>query len=63
MKEGGLTAQLSQLKIETAEKYVFQCDLKDREVDMEDIEKLYNKLNFIGWTETSAKVRNDDDAG
>ena len=33
-----------------------QCDLKDRQVDLEEIEKLYNKMNFIGWTETSAKV-------
>ena len=24
---------------------------------MEEIEKMYTKLNFIGWTETSAKVR------
>ena len=33
-----------------------QCDLKDRQVDLEEIENLYNKMNFIGWTETSAKV-------
>lgn len=24
-------------------------------MEIEDIEKLYNKLHFIGWTETSAK--------
>ena len=29
-------------------------------MDLEEIEKLYNKMNFIGWTETSAKVSNLD---
>ncbi len=26
-------------------------------MDIDEVEKLYSKHNFIGWTETSAKVR------
>ena len=33
-----------------------QCDLKDRQVDPDEIEAAYKKHGFIGWTETSAKV-------
>lgn len=33
-----------------------QCDLKDRVVDSNEIETIYKRHNFIGWTETSAKV-------
>ena len=36
--------------------FVLQCDLKDRQVEVNEIESAYKKENFIGWTETSAKV-------
>ena len=36
--------------------FLLQCDLKDRKVTIEEIEELYQEHNFIGWTETSAKV-------
>ncbi|TRY70869.1 hypothetical protein TCAL_10310 [Tigriopus californicus] len=32
-----------------------KCDLRERHVTIDEIEQLYNELNFIGWTETSAK--------
>ena len=35
---------------------MFQCDLKDRRIDSDEIEAVYKKYQFIGWTETSAKV-------
>lgn len=33
-----------------------KCDLRERHVTIDEIEDMYNELNFIGWTETSAKV-------
>lgn len=32
-----------------------KCDLKDRQVQIDEIERIYSKQGFIGWTETSAK--------
>jgi len=36
---------------------LLQCDLREkRAVRLEEIEELYERQDFIGWTETSAKV-------
>eukprot|EP00095_Tigriopus_kingsejongensis_P010836 maker-scaffold332_size203095-snap-gene-1.21 protein:Tk10836 transcript:maker-scaffold332_size203095-snap-gene-1.21-mRNA-1 annotation:"hypothetical protein L798_00721" len=31
-----------------------KCDLRERSITIEEIERLYQDLNFMGWTETSA---------
>ena len=35
--------------------FIFQCDIRQRQVDQQEIESLCREQSFVGWTETSAK--------
>jgi len=53
--------RLSHLRTLSVCLFLCQCDLSERrQVRLNEIEELYEKHDFIGWTETSAKVSYHD---